>query len=361
MGYFELCVYGRVQGVGFRKRIKDFANNLKLKGFVQNNPDGSVSIFVQEGNKNKKGLDGLSELINFLNSNPGFSKVRNLDIRETNLKEKIKDLGFGGKSESTFGAKKETNFDKIRGGFGLVKYLLGLQSPRNYLDKIPKHVIIIPDGNRRWARKRGLYSSEGHYKAGSYENLERLFKEAKNLGIKYISIWGFSTENWKRGPKEIKEIFNLIYKRVKKFRQDAHKNKIRFRHFGRKDRIPKKLALEISRLEAETKGYSDFNVQLCLDYGGRDEIIRAVKTILKTGKRQINEKLFSEFLDSRGVDDPDLIIRTSGEKRNSGIMPFQSIYAEFYFINKHFPDFTPLDLRKAVKDFSKRKRRFGGN
>lgn len=224
---------------------------------------------------------------------------------------------------------------------------------------VPLHVAIIPDGNRRWAVKKGFYPSYGHYKAGSYDNLERLFGKAKSLGVKYLSIWGFSTENWKRDKKEIKSIFDLILKGIDRFKKEAHKSKIRFRHFGRKDRLPKKLLRELEKLEEETENYSLFNVNLCLDYGGRDEILRCVNLLLKDKKKNVDERDFSAHLDSKGVPDPDLIIRTSGEKRISGFMPFQSTYAEFSFVNKHFPDFTGEDLKKEIDGFSMRQRRMG--
>ena len=136
---------------------------------------------------------------------------------------------------------------------------------------------------------------------------------------------------------------------------------MRFRHIVRKDRLPKNLVFALSELESETEGYVGFTVQLCLDYGGRDEIIRAVNKALALGKKEVNEKDFSKFLDTDGVSDPDLIIRTSGEKRLSGIMPFQSVYAELDFRKVYFPEFGARELRKSLRDYSKRVRRFGGD
>lgn len=228
------------------------------------------------------------------------------------------------------------------------------------IEKMPVHVVIIPDGNRRWARARGLKPWEGHYKSGSYDNLISLFREAKRLGVKYLSIWAFSTENWKRDKKEVDILLNLTLKRIMDFSKEIHNEKIRFRHIGRKDRIPVKLVRELEKLEKETAGYNESNVQLLLDYGGRDEIIRAVNKLIKNGK-EVGESEFSEALDTFDIPDVDLIIRTSGEKRLSGLMPFQGVYSELYFIDKHFPEFTAEDLRIAVEDFSNRKRNFGGN
>ncbi len=225
--------------------------------------------------------------------------------------------------------------------------------------KIPVHLVIIPDGNRRWAKSKGLIASEGHRRAGSYEHMRALFDEVRKMGIKYLSFWGFSTENWKRDKKENEEIFKLVLKAVEEWRKDALENKIRFRHIGRKDRLPKDILDEIDKLEKETRNFSDFNVQICLDYGGRDELIRAVNKIIKFKVSEVSEEKFSEFLDTSGLPEPDLIIRTSGEKRMSGFMPFQSAYSEMYFCDVHFPDFDACELRKAIEDFSKRKRTFG--
>ena len=148
---------------------------------------------------------------------------------------------------------------------------------------------------------------------------------------------------------------------INHFSKDIYKNKIRFKHLGRKDRIPKKLVQALEKLEQESKNYSGFNVQLCLDYGGKDEIIRAVNRAIKSGKIEINEKEFHEFLDTKNIPEPDLIIRTSGEQRTSGIMPFQSSYAELYFTPVYFPDFNSQELKKAIEEFQKRQRRFGGS
>ena len=221
------------------------------------------------------------------------------------------------------------------------------------------HSAIIPDGNRRWAKEKGFEASYGHSKGGDYEHLRGLLDEARKLGIKYVSFWGFSTENWARGKLERNAIFNLILKSIKRFREDALKNKTRFRHIGRRDRLPESLLSELEKIEEETKNFSDFNVMLCLDYGGRDEIVRAINRMIKEGVKQIDEKEFAKYLDTAEIPEPDMIIRTAGEKRLSGFMAFQSAYAELYFSEVYFPDFDAGELRKAVEDFKKRKRNFG--
>lgn len=223
----------------------------------------------------------------------------------------------------------------------------------------PVHIAIIPDGNRRWAKKKGFEAGYGHVRGGDYEHVKGLVFEAKSLGVKYLSLWGFSTENWERPKSERAIVFKLILNNVDKFRRDAVENKIRFRHVGRKDRLPENLISEIAKLEEETEKFDEFNVLLCLDYGGRDEIVRAVNKVIVSGARKINEDKFSEFLDTQGMPDADLIIRTAGDHRLSGFMLFQSAYSEFYFPDVPFPDFGKKDLAAAVEEFARRKRTFG--
>ncbi len=223
---------------------------------------------------------------------------------------------------------------------------------------IPIHVGIIPDGNRRWAVSKGLEKVQGYSKV-DYNHLESLLLESKKIGVKYVSLWFFSTENWKRPKNEINFLFDHFVRNVDNMLQGALKNKIRIVHIGRKDRLPKKVVDGLNLLESETSNFEGFTCLICMDYGGRDEILRAVNRILKSGESSINEDDFKMYLDSKDIPDPDLIIRTSGEKRLSGFMPFQAVYSEFYFTDVHFPDFTSTELRKAVEDYSKRKRNIG--
>ncbi len=341
MEQLQILLEGRVQGIGFRNKIKKFADNKNLNGFVKNLEDGGIKIIIQ-GSK-----PDLNEFILWIKSNPGFSYIKSFH----------ESWGRPSKKYSSFVIIKEYSFlkDKINSIFNLFK-ISGISAK-----KPPIHIAIIPDGNRRWARKRGLNFMMGHKKAADYSKFISSISEAKKLGVKYISLWGFSTENWKRDKKEINSIFNIIFQNIKKLRNDAGKNRLRFRYLGRRDRIPKKLLDAIENLERETKNYTDFNLQLCLDYGGRDEIIRAVNRIIKDKKKKIDEKTFSNYLDTADIPDPDLIIRTSKEQRMSGFMPFQSTYSELYFSKKYFPDFDIKELKKAINEFKKRKRRFGGN
>lgn len=337
----EIELFGRVQGVNLRFMIKKYADSLNLRGYVMNRKEGSVLIVAQGAGEK------LNDLILWFKNNPGFSQ--------------IEDINFFWKKPlarySAFDIIKEDNYmvDKAKSLINLGKSLI-IDNKKS----VPKHVLIIPDGNRRWARERGLSASFGHYTSASDERIMELLLEAKRLGIGYISLWGFSTENWKREGREIRAIFNLIFKKIDKLKEEAHKHRIRFRHIGRKDRLPKDLMKELKKLESETLEYSDLSVQLMLDYGGRDEIIRAVNKILKDKKGKINETEFLNYLDSKDIPDPDLIIRTSGERRTSGAMPFQATYTELYFTDVYFPEFGADELRKAVRDFSDRVRRFGG-
>ncbi len=337
----EIELLGRVQGVNFRRIIKNYADSLNLRGYVMNRKDGSVLV-VAQGMKEQ-----LEDVISWLKESPGFSNVEEINYFWKNPRARY----------SAFDIIKEDSFviDKAKSLLNLGKSLV-IDSKKS----VPVHVVIIPDGNRRWARERGLNASFGHYTSASDERIMEIFLEAKRLGVKYLSLWGFSTENWKRDSSEIKAIFNLVLKKIDKLKEEAHKHRIRFRHIGRKDRLPKNLIKELHELEEETKEYSDLNVQLMLDYGGRDEIIRAVNKMLKSGVRKIDEEKFKNYLDSADIPDPDLIIRTSGEMRTSGAMPYQATYAELYFADVYFPEFGADELRKAIRNFSERTRRFGG-
>ncbi|MFH1787200.1 MAG: polyprenyl diphosphate synthase [archaeon] len=345
MVVYEIKIYGRVQGTGFRKKIKKFCDNLNLNGSVENLSNGSAIVFLE--------CDEISfgKFNNFLKSGKGLIKVNNFEFKKIDYSENF----------SGFKIKKRQNFliDQIQSFVNLFKYFFGVGYVRNYLLKIPSHVAIIPDGNRRWARRLGMNPSEGHKKSAQEESYKPLLVEAEKLGIKYLSLWLFSTENWKRSEEEKKVLFDLLLNSFENLKENFHKNKIRFRHLGRKDRLPRELLDKLNLLEKETKNYSVFNIQFLIDYGGRDEILRAVNNIIKKEKK-IDEEGFKRYLDTKNVPDPDFIIRTSGEKRLSGLMPYQGVYSELYFTRKHFPCFKPRDLRKAVMSFGKRERRFGG-
>ena len=229
--------------------------------------------------------------------------------------------------------------------------------------KVPDHVVMILDGNRRWARSRGLKPWEGH-KAG-YQAIVKIAKATRDLGIHTFTIWAFSTENWDRPKQEIAKIFELLETGLKEISREVHKDKVRLVHLGRKDRLPKYLADRLAKLEKETAHYDKYILNLALDYGGRDELLRAVKKIIvdKVDPDKLSEEKFASYLDTSGqpYPCPDLFIRTSGEQRTSGLLPWQLAYTEFYWEDCHLPDFTREHLIGAVLDYSRRRRRFGGN
>ena len=229
---------------------------------------------------------------------------------------------------------------------------------------IPSHIAMILDGNRRWARARGLRPWEGHYHG--FKAVEKLAEAARQLGVHTFTIWAFSTENWERPKEEIDAIMNIFRKALKKKEKEFHRDRVALVHLGRKDRLPADIRKELTRIEAETAKYaSNYIFNLAVDYGGRDEILRATKKIVenKVPVDEIDEKLFESYLDTAGqpYPAPDLFIRTSGEQRTSGLLPWQMAYTEFYFELEHLPDFTPEKLKVAILDFSRRRRRFGGN
>ena len=224
---------------------------------------------------------------------------------------------------------------------------------------LPKHIVLIPDGNRRWAAEHGLSTEVGHRKG--LDAIINIARTAQNWGVKYLTIWAFSTENWDRTPSEVNYLMKVFKEFIKKFLKEFLKKGVRFVHLGRKDRIPKFLRDTLEDAVEKTADNNNFVVNIALDYGGRDEIVRAVNKIINNGygSKSITEAEFVKHLDTNGQPPPDLIIRTSGEKRLSGIMPWQAAYAELYFEKVHLPDFTAKHLKKAILDYSSRQRRFG--
>ncbi len=229
--------------------------------------------------------------------------------------------------------------------------------------KIPDHIAIIPDGNRRWARAKGVHTFEGHRKG--FERAVEVSRAARDMGIHTVTLWGFSTENWDRSPKEISYLMKLYEKLIDDYLKEARKENVRIVHLGRKDRIPGVLLKKILHAENETKDNDKHIINIAIDYGGQDDIVRATQAMIKDGVKsnEVSKKLFEKYLDTKDQPYPyvDLIIRTSGEQRTSGFLLWQSAYAETYWETDHFPDFTPEKLKEAILDYSRRRRRFGGN
>lgn len=227
----------------------------------------------------------------------------------------------------------------------------------------PRHIAIIMDGNGRWARKRGLPRTAGH-SAGA-EAFRRIANYCRTLGVEYLTVYAFSTENWKRSQEEVGGIMLLLRRYLEEAIRDMTKNRVRFRFFGDLSKLSPQLQKLCYDAENQSAEY-DVQVNFCLNYGGRDEIVRAARafaTQVAEGKRkpeELTEELFSSYLYSAGVPDPELIIRPSGELRTSNFLPWQSAYSEYVFMDVLWPDFGPQDLDKAIDEYHRRNRRFGG-
>ncbi len=227
----------------------------------------------------------------------------------------------------------------------------------------PSHIAIIMDGNGRWAKKRGLPRTAGH-SAGA-EAFRRIANYCRTLGVEYLTVYAFSTENWKRSAEEISGIMWLLRRYLEEALADMEKNRVRFRFFGDLSRLSPELQELCRNAEKRSQDY-DVQVNFCLNYGGRDEIIHGVRGVLadvaagKLRAEDLTEARFSDYLYSGGVPDPELIIRPSGEQRISNFLLWQSAYSEFVFMDVLWPDFTPEDLDRAIEEYHRRNRRFGG-
>jgi len=225
--------------------------------------------------------------------------------------------------------------------------------------KIPSHVAFIMDGNGRWAKKRGLPRIQGHVKG--VEATERTIKAAKEFGIKYLTFYAFSTENWKRPKEEVLFLMELLREYLKSKLKTFLEDDIRVSFIGRRDSIPKDTLKWMEITERETEKCKSIHVFVAVDYGGRDEIVRAVNRILAEGYKEINEEIIRRFLDLPNyVPDPDLLIRTANERRISNFLLWYLSYTELYFTPTLWPDFGREELVKALEDYSKRVRKFGG-
>lgn len=227
----------------------------------------------------------------------------------------------------------------------------------------PQHIAIIMDGNGRWAKQRGLPRTAGH--AAGAESFRRIANYCRTLGVKYLTVYAFSTENWKRSQDEIAGIMRLLRRYLEEALRDMEKNRVCFRFFGDLTRLSPQLQKLCLDAQSRSQDY-DVQVNFCLNYGGRDEIVHAARTFAEEvaqGKRspeELTEGLFENFLYSAGVPDPELVIRPSGEKRISNFLLWQSAYSEYVFMNVLWPDFTPEHLDEAIAEYHRRNRRFGG-
>ena len=226
-------------------------------------------------------------------------------------------------------------------------------------DNIPQHIAIIMDGNGRWAKKRGLPRLAGH-QAGT-ENLRRVIRSCVELGIRYLSIYAFSTENWGRPKEEVEGLLKILESVIEKELTELNEEGVQLRHIGRLERLPESLRRKVEYAIDLTKNNSKLTVVVAFNYGGRDEIVYAVEQLIRQGVRveDISESLISQNLFTAGVPDPDLIIRTSGEMRLSNFLIWQAAYSEYYVTSTYWPDFDKEELQKAIDAYRQRSRRFG--
>ena len=238
---------------------------------------------------------------------------------------------------------------------------------------VPKHIAFIMDGNGRWAQAKGKPRTFGH-KKGS-ETLKQICKDAYHAGVEYVSVYAFSTENWKRSTDEVSFLMNLLRSYLKESIKNAKENNMRVRVIGRRDDLAPDIKRAIIEMEEASKDFTGLNLIIALNYGGRDEIVRGLKDMYQAMLTEsennpsvtltdlindISEEKFSSYLDTKDIPDPDLLVRTSGELRTSNFLPWQIAYTEFYFTDKHWPDFDKKELEKAISYFGNRDRRFGG-
>ena len=232
-------------------------------------------------------------------------------------------------------------------------------------ENMPKHIAIIMDGNSRWAKAQGKPASFGH-KAGA-KTLEKIVRYANKIGLEYITVYAFSTENWKRAEEEVNALMMLLQSYLDDYSKRADSENIKVKILGDITALSQGMQKSIIKCMERTKNNTGVTFNIALNYGGRDEIVKAVQNIAKQAKNnqlevdEINEKTISDNLYTMGQPDPDLVIRTSGEQRLSNFLPWQVVYAEFLFVEKNWPDFTEQDLDNAIIEYQKRTRKFGAN
>lgn len=229
---------------------------------------------------------------------------------------------------------------------------------------VPAHVAIILDGNGRWAKAKGLPRNYGHMEGA--KTVEKICEEAYRMGIQYLTVYAFSTENWNRPEDEVKALMNLLRNYLKNCLKTAEKNRMCVRIIGDVSRLDEDLQVKIAELQEATKNNDGLHFQVAINYGGRDEITRAVRKLagkVATGElkqEEITDRMITDHLDTAGLPDPDLLIRTCNEQRTSNFLPWQLAYTEFYFTPVAWPDFSKEELMKAVEAYNLRNRKFGG-
>jgi undecaprenyl diphosphate synthase len=343
MKKINIQISGRVQGVGFRVSVKDFADKVGLVGFAENLKNGDVKV-VAQGETEK-----VFELLKFCTNGSILSKPENITFKISDNLDNFSEF-------TVVRDERSLLHDQINAFQNLAKNLLPFNT-----QTLPKHVVIIPDGNRRWAREKNLPTFNGH-KVGIVDKFKEIINHFTSNQIEVLTLWCLSTENWNREKAEIDYLMKLFIETMDSFESNFLEKNIIFKHLGRRSKLPKDVLEKIDYLTEKTKNNSGKTLCLALDYGGRDEIVRAVNNIIKSNKEnqtEVTEESFSEFLDTKKLPDPDYIIRTSGEQRLSGILPWQGVYAELFFTPIKFPDFGEKEFAESLLEFSNRKRRFG--
>lgn len=226
--------------------------------------------------------------------------------------------------------------------------------------EVPRHVAIIMDGNGRWAKARGLPRLEGH-RAGT-ENLRRIIRASAKLGIQYLTFYAFSTENWSRPKAEVTGLMHILAEVIDREIRELHEEGARLIHIGHLEGLAKSLQKKVREAIELTKDNQRITIVLAFNYGGRDEIVTAIKNMLKdqVNPEDVDADLVSDYMFTKGIPDPDLVIRTSGEQRTSNFLTWQSVYSEWYFPKVYWPDFDEAELKKAVEVYASRERRYGG-
>ena len=271
--------------------------------------------------------------------------------------------GAGVSNETRRGPDREEAVWRIRGHMALFGKKME-PAPAVNFDCLPRHIAIIMDGNGRWAQRRGLPRTAGH--AAGAENFRTIATYCKDIGLEYLTVYAFSTENWKRPAEEVGAIMGLLKKYLLEAIGRMERDRVRMEFFGDLSPLPQELQDLCQRTREISKGYDGCQVNVCLNYGGRDEILRAARTYAqdclegKADPNHLTAEHFAGYLFSRGVPDPDLVIRPSGELRLSNFLLWQSAYAEFYFTDVLWPDFTKEELHRAIAAYQGRSRRFGG-
>ena len=234
------------------------------------------------------------------------------------------------------------------------------QQPSSQNRNVPVHVAIIMDGNGRWAKQRGLPRLEGH-RVG-VDRIQRVLETLGNQSVKYVTLYAFSTENWNRPQEEVAGLLEILQDALQQQAQSLHENNVRIFHIGKLDRLSPGLQEAVDQVQELTSNNTGINLNVAFDYGGRDEILEAVKRILRDGipAERLDQEMFSRYLYTAHCPDPDLIIRTGGEQRISNFLLWQSAYSEYYYTPTLWPDLDSAELEQVLESFSSRQRRFGG-